>query len=405
MTCDLSGLQLGIFAETGHHTESCDGQEGEACYLQPKLVQHLDKMLDRRNDCLQKGRHGPVSADLLAEDLGGNAAHLPCGRNGAHRSILAVFAGYNDATVWRCCIKRRKQMWGNSMPEPAPDFKQLKAGMKAAWMAGDFGQIAQVTANEAAQFVERLEVPSGARVLDVACGTGNTAIPAARAGGEVTGVDIATNLLEQASKRAAAEQLKVRFQEGDAEELPFPDHSFEMVITMFGAMFAPRPERVASELLRVCKPGGQIAMANWTPRGFVGESFRLMFRTVPPPPGIPAPILWGEEEVVRQRFGNGVAKLTLTPRKLQFRYPLAQKRSSSFSGSTLAPHKQHLRDWTKLDRRRWPPNSRPIIMLTIRPRMALQWWKRSTWKSGRGRHRAVSPQPSAVRKTESCRVS
>ena len=223
------------------------------------------------------------------------------------------------------------------MPEPAPDFTQLKAGMKAVWMAGDFGQVAQVTAREAEQFIERLEIPSGARVLDVACGTGNTAIPAARAGADVTGVDIATNLLEQARKRAAAEQLKVRFQEGDAEELPFPDHSFDMVITMFGAMFAPRPDLVASELLRVCKPGGRIAMANWTPRGFVGGQFKLMAKSVPPPPGIPAPILWGDEEVVRQRFANGVAKLTLTPRKLQFRYPLPPKDVVQFFRQYFGP--------------------------------------------------------------------
>jgi ubiquinone/menaquinone biosynthesis C-methylase UbiE len=223
------------------------------------------------------------------------------------------------------------------MANVAPDLTQLKAGMKAVWMAGDFGQIAQITAKEADQFVQRLAVPSGARVLDVACGTGNTAIPAARAGADVTGVDIATNLLEQARKRAAGEQLKIKFQEGDAEELPFPDHSFDVVITMFGAMFAPRPERVANELLRVCKPGGQIAMANWTPRGFVGGQFQLMAKTVPPPPGIPAPVLWGEEDVVRQRFSNGVAELTLTPRKLQFRYPFGPKEVVQFFRQYFGP--------------------------------------------------------------------
>jgi ubiquinone/menaquinone biosynthesis C-methylase UbiE len=223
------------------------------------------------------------------------------------------------------------------MAQATPDLTQLKAGMKAVWMAGDFGQIAQITAQEAEQFVERLAVPSGARVLDVACGTGNTAVPAARAGAEVTGVDIATNLLEQAQKRAASERLKIRFQEGDAEELPFPDHSFDMVITMFGAMFAPRPERVANELLRVCKPGGQIAMANWTPRGFVGGQFQLMAKSVPPPPGIPAPVLWGDEEVVRQRLSNGVAKLTLTPRKLQFHYPFGPKEVVQFFRQYFGP--------------------------------------------------------------------
>lgn len=223
------------------------------------------------------------------------------------------------------------------MPEVTPDLAQLKAGMKAVWMAGDFGQIAQHTTEAANHFVQQMAIPPGARVLDVACGTGNTALPAARTGAEVTGVDIATNLLEQARQRAAGERLNIRFQEGDAEELPFPDHSFDVVITMFGAMFAPRPDRVASELLRVCKPGGQIGMANWTPHGFVGKQFQLMAQTVPPPPGIPAPILWGEEHVVRQRFSNGVGHLTLTPRKMQFRYPFAPKDVVQFFRQYFGP--------------------------------------------------------------------
>jgi ubiquinone/menaquinone biosynthesis C-methylase UbiE len=223
------------------------------------------------------------------------------------------------------------------MPELSKDFAQLKSGMKAAWMAGDFSQIAQYTAPAANEFVERLAIAPGARVLDVACGTGNTALPAARAGAAVTGVDIATNLLEQAQKRAETERLDVKFQEGDAEELPFPDHSFDMVITMFGAMFAPRPDRVAKELLRVCKPGGQIAMANWTPRGYVGGQFQLMAKSVPPPPGIPAPVLWGDEEVVRQRFSNGVSRLTLTPRTLQVRYPFGPREVVEFFRRHFGP--------------------------------------------------------------------
>ena len=223
------------------------------------------------------------------------------------------------------------------MSAATPNLTQLKAGMKASWMAGDFGQIARYIAPMGEEFVERLAIPAGSRLLDVACGTGNTAIPAARAGAEVTGVDIATNLLDQARERARSERLDIRFQDGDAEELPFPDHSFDFVITMFGAMFAPRPERVASELLRVCKSGGHIAMANWTPRGFVGEQFELMARTVPPPPGIPAPVLWGDENIVRQRFANGVAQLALNPRKVQFRYPFSPKDLVQFFRQYFGP--------------------------------------------------------------------
>jgi SAM-dependent methyltransferase len=201
------------------------------------------------------------------------------------------------------------------------DLTQLKSNMKAAWMAGDFGQIAAYSAKGAEEFVARIAITRGMRVLDVACGTGNTAIPAARAGGVVTGIDIAPNLLEQARQRAAAENLEIQFQEGDAEHLSYPDGGFDIVLTMFGAMFAPRPEQVAAELLRVCRPGGVIAMANWTPQGFVGKSFQVSAKMVPPPPGVPAPVLWGDEETVRQRFSNGVSKLSLTRQKIAFNYP------------------------------------------------------------------------------------
>src|ERR1700730_5531551 len=161
------------------------------------------------------------------------------------------------------------------MQTVSPDFAQLKAGMKASWMAGDFGQIALHIAPVGEKFVERIGIKPGSRVLDVACGTGNTALPAARAGASVTGVDIATNLLDQARKRAAAEGLEIRFEEGDAEHLPCPDQAFDVVLTMFGAMFAPRPDVVAAELIRVCKPGGLIAMANWTLQSFVGRTFQV----------------------------------------------------------------------------------------------------------------------------------
>jgi ubiquinone/menaquinone biosynthesis C-methylase UbiE len=223
------------------------------------------------------------------------------------------------------------------MQPVSPELAQLKSRMKASWMAGDFGQIANHSAKASEDFVARTEIKSGTRVLDVACGTGNSAIPAARAGGVVTGVDIATNLLEQARKRAAAEGLKVSFDEGDAEELPYPEQSFDIVMTMFGAMFAPRPERVAAELLRVCKPGGLVAMANWTAEGFVGKSFRVTAEMLPPPPGIPAPVLWGNEQVVRQRFSNGVSRLTLTRQLVKFDYPFGPKEVVDFFRQYFGP--------------------------------------------------------------------
>lgn len=223
------------------------------------------------------------------------------------------------------------------MEDVSPQFAQLKAAMKSAWMAGDFGEIAKLNTKEGELFVSRMGIHRGQRVLDVACGTGNTAIPAARAGANVAGVDIAPNLLEQARRRAESERLDVEFIEGDAEAIPFGAGEFDVVISMFGAMFAPRPERVAAELLRVCKPGGAIAMANWTPEGFVGKNFRLTSQVVPPPPGIPAPVLWGDEQVVRQRLGSGVAKLDAVRRIMRFEYPFPPKNVVEFFRRYFGP--------------------------------------------------------------------
>ncbi|HEY1987226.1 MAG TPA: class I SAM-dependent methyltransferase [Terracidiphilus sp.] len=176
--------------------------------------------------------------------------------------------------------------------------------MRAAWMAGDFGVIAKTVAGAAVEFVNGLDVPAGARVLDVACGTGNSAIPMARRGAQVTGVDIATNLLAQGRDRAAAEGVTVAFDEGDAEQLPYGDATFDAIVTMFGAMFAPRPELVAAEFARVLKPGGLLAMANWHPSSFAGKMFQVTSRHAPPPPGLTAPVLWGDDKTVRARLGQ-----------------------------------------------------------------------------------------------------
>jgi ubiquinone/menaquinone biosynthesis C-methylase UbiE len=219
-----------------------------------------------------------------------------------------------------------------------PDFAELKSRIKATWMAGDFGQIANFTADEAENFVNRLPIRPGVHLLDVACGTGNTAIPAAKVGAHVTGVDIATNLLEQAQRRAVLEGLKIHFQEGDAEDLPFPDASFDVVLSMFGAMFGPRPEKVAAELLRVCKPNGLIAMANWTPQGFGGKSFQVSAKMIPPPP-VPPPILWGDEAVVKERLGSGVKQIKFSYQNVRFAYPFPPREMVAFYRRYFGPTK------------------------------------------------------------------
>jgi SAM-dependent methyltransferase len=188
-------------------------------------------------------------------------------------------------------------------------MQQIKAAMRSTWMAGDFGVVAKSTAAGAEAFAQRLGIPAGARVLDVACGTGNVAIPLARMGAIIAGVDIAPNLLAQARERAAIEDLTAIFEEGDAEQLPCADASFDAVVTMFGAMFAPRPELVTSEFARVLKPGGLLAMANWNPASFTGAMFKLGSKHVPPPPGIPPPVLWGDEATVRQRLAQNFSDI------------------------------------------------------------------------------------------------
>jgi SAM-dependent methyltransferase len=216
------------------------------------------------------------------------------------------------------------------MTNSVPDFDAIKARMKDAWMAGDYGQLAKLIESHDEAFMARRNISPGMRVLDVACGTGNLAIPAARAGAVVTGVDIATNLLEQARERAHQEGVEVQFDEGDAEALPYPDGSFDLVVSAFGAMFAPRPEIAAAELVRVCRPGGQIAMANWTPGGFVGQMFKVTAAHVPPPPGVPPPTLWGDEATVRERLRDGVAELTATPVRIPMKLPFSVPEAVDF---------------------------------------------------------------------------
>jgi len=203
---------------------------------------------------------------------------------------------------------------------PIREDDPLVIRTRATWMAGDFDRIARGFTDGAEAFITRLGVGEAERVLDVACGTGNLALPAARAGAWVTGVDIAPNLLETARAYAALEDLDIRFDEGNAECLPYADGAFDTAVTMFGAMFAPRPDRAAAELRRVVRKGGRIAMANWTPDGFIGSMLRLHVARVPAPAGVPSTLLWGKEDVVRERLA-GVREVTCVRRSITFTYP------------------------------------------------------------------------------------
>ncbi|MEP6788473.1 MAG: class I SAM-dependent methyltransferase [Acidobacteriota bacterium] len=201
------------------------------------------------------------------------------------------------------------------------EMESLKARLRATWIAGDFGEIAKSFEIGSREFVERLGLKKGQSVLDVACGTGNTAIPAARAGAEVTGIDIAPNLIEQAIARNEAEGLNAEFDVGDAEGMPYEDASFDIVLTMFGAMFTPRPDVTAAELKRVCRPGGLITMANWTPEGFIGQMFKATGKHVTPPAGMPSPLLWGTYDAVSERFVDDISGLATTKQTLYFTFP------------------------------------------------------------------------------------
>lgn len=187
------------------------------------------------------------------------------------------------------------------------DSDQLQASMRAPWIAGDFGAIArEIGAPGAEAFVARMGLEPGARMLDIACGTGNVAIPLARRGAVVAGLDMTPHLLEEARARAAREGLRIRFDEGLAEMLPYPDGSFDVLVSMFGIMFSPLPATVASEMARVLRPGGRLALANWTPSGFTGRMSAVGHRYLPPPSqDAISPFLWGEEATARDRLKRG----------------------------------------------------------------------------------------------------
>jgi len=192
----------------------------------------------------------------------------------------------------------------------SPDLKAVTQVQQQIWSKGDFAMVANLVYNPAETLAEALDLVPGERVLDVASGSGNAALAAARrTWGNVVSSDYVPALLERGRERAAAERLEIEFVEADAQALPFDDGSFDVVTSIYGAMFAPDQQKTADELLRVVKPGGRIGMGNWCPDGAVGTMFKTISKHAPPPPGVPSPLLWGTEEHVRGLFGDGISDL------------------------------------------------------------------------------------------------
>ncbi len=190
------------------------------------------------------------------------------------------------------------------------DFKAVTQVQQQIWSKGDFAMVANLVYHPAEVLAEALDLVPGERVLDVASGSGNAALAAARrTWGNVVSSDYVPALLERGRERAAAERLEIEFVEADAQALPFDDGSFDVATSIYGAMFAPDQQKTADELLRVVKPGGRIGMGNWCPDGAVGTMFQTIAKHAPPPPGVPSPLLWGTEEHVRSLFGDGVSDL------------------------------------------------------------------------------------------------
>ncbi len=212
-----------------------------------------------------------------------------------------------------------------STVEATPDLAAVKQKQQATWASGDFHVLAEKIVFIAEHLVDTADLHAGWKVLDVATGSGNAALAAARLGTVVAGVDYVPSLLERARERAATEGLEIDFLEGDAEALPYPPASFDAVTTVFGSMFAPDHPKAASELVRVTKPGGTIAIAAWTPDGFLGELFRTTAKHVPPPAGVQSPLLWGTEEHLKELFGDSVASLEVEERIFTYRFESAEE--------------------------------------------------------------------------------
>jgi ubiquinone/menaquinone biosynthesis C-methylase UbiE len=201
-----------------------------------------------------------------------------------------------------------------------PDLAALKTRQQGTWASGDYAVVGTTLQIVGEQLCESLDVRAGQKVLDVAAGNGNASLAAARRWCDVVSTDYVPALLGRARERAAADRLKIEFQEADAEALPFPDASFDVVVSTFGVMFTPDQDKAAAELMRVCRPGGKIGLANWTPDGFIGQIFKTIGKHLPPPAGVKSPAMWGTRARIEEMFGAQASSIQAEPRHFVFRY-------------------------------------------------------------------------------------
>jgi ubiquinone/menaquinone biosynthesis C-methylase UbiE len=207
-----------------------------------------------------------------------------------------------------------------STSSPVIDLAAVKTRQQAAWSTGNYAVVGTTLQIVGENLCEALDLRAGSRVLDVAAGNGNATLAAARRWCDVTSTDFVSSLLESGRARARAEGHTIQFQEADAENLPFPDASFDAVVSTFGVMFTPNQDKAASELARVCKPGGRIGLANWTPESFIGQLFKTIGKYIPPAPGVKSPALWGTKARLEELFGETAQEIRTTSREFAFRY-------------------------------------------------------------------------------------
>jgi ubiquinone/menaquinone biosynthesis C-methylase UbiE len=225
----------------------------------------------------------------------------------------------------RICTRRIKT-WSTTMSAvissspSAIDLTAVKTRQQAAWSTGNYAVVGTTLQIVGETLCEALDLRSGANVLDVAAGNGNASLAAARRWCDVTSTDYVPSLLESARARSVAEGHDIEFQVADAENLPFAAASFDAVMSTFGVMFTPNQDQAASELARVCKPGGKIGLANWTPESFIGQLFKLIGQYIPPAPGVKSPALWGTKATIEELFGNSAREIRMTSREFVFRY-------------------------------------------------------------------------------------